>query len=69
MVQAQKLQLMVLEKATEESKQAILQKYVQFTQEVMTILEGGADRPSPNTIREDREGLESIRESSEDTHF
>lgn len=56
--------MLVLERATDESKRDILQKVLQFTEEVMTIVESGADRPSPSTMAEAREGLDSIRESS-----
>lgn len=64
MTQAQRLQLLVLGKATEATKRDILQKVVQFTEEVMTMVESGADRPSPTTMQLARDQLENIRESS-----
>lgn len=60
---------MVLEKATEERKRAMLQKVVQFTEEVISTEGDREDRPSEEILRGLREGLESIRKASEGIPF
>jgi hypothetical protein len=68
MVQAQRIQLMVLENSTTETKKAILDQVTKFTMEVLNIREKGENPPSPTVMRQAREELESIRGSSAESH-